>query len=67
MVDRLDFNPHIGSFYFEAPNFRNPLPKSNVHTGIFQNVRVKSPINNGIGIGDRMDITGIASYNPIDE
>ena len=45
----------------------NPLALSFIHTGDFQNVRVKSPINNGIGIGDRKDITGIASYTPIDE
>ena len=47
--------------------FRNLLAFISVNTGDFQNVRVKSPINNGIGIGDRKDITGIASYTPIDE
>jgi hypothetical protein len=47
--------------------FRNPLAFISINTGIFQNVRVKSPINNGIGIGDRKDIMGIASYTPIDE
>ena len=38
-----------------------------IHTGDSYDVGVKSPINNGIGIGDRKDITGFASYNTIDE
>ena len=60
-------DPFDGLYDIEDRIIRTPLAPKDIHTGDFQNVGVKSPINNGIGIGDRKDITRIASYTPIDE